>query len=89
MHCTYPAVQLLEPGWILAPHRQILLQDLTRLLDVKLLHSEKPKNEVRVKTSSPDVGLIFYPFSDVCQCFLPLFVGLIELLLSNFLDVLG
>ena len=86
---TYPAVQLLEPGGVLASHRQILLQDLTGLFDVEFLHPQKPKNEVGVESSSADVGLIFYPLSDVCQCFLPLFVCLIELLLSHLLDVLG
>ena len=52
---TYPAVQVLEPGGILASHRQIFLQDRAGLLNVKFLHSQEPQNEVGVKSGSSDV----------------------------------
>ena len=43
---TYPAVQVLEPGGILASHRQILVQDSAGLLAVKFLHSQETEDEV-------------------------------------------
>jgi len=83
-----PAVQVLEPGGILASHRQIFVQDSAGLLAVEFLHSQETEDEVGVKAGSANVRLVFYPFSNVCQRFLSLFVCFVQLILSYFLDVL-
>jgi len=82
-----PAVQVLEPGGILASHGQIFVQDSAGLLAVEFLHPQETENEVGVKSGSSNVRLVFYPFSNICQGFLSLFVSFVELILSYFLYV--
>ena len=64
---TYPAVQVLEPGGMLVPHGQILVQNLAGLLHLKLLHAEEAEDEGGVQAHAADVRLGLEPFPHLSQ----------------------
>ena len=63
---------------MLAPHGNVLVEDLAGLLDLELLHAEEAQQEVGIKADPLHVGLGFDPFTHLVQGLLSSLVILLK-----------